>query len=154
MLRREREYIYSKITISILGLANRGGGALAKLPSTIYKQIKDRQRKLYKDGTRNGTISLADCHAIFAAAGYKESTANKWLLNWAVSRVLMFEKDIKTGFYCVRLGEFYDKTPSECLDNGKVWLPVKEVKIKVTDSYGEKQISYGNDPTKAQGWLF
>lgn len=127
---------------------------MAKLPSTIYKQIKDRQRKLYKDGTRNGTISLADCHAIFAAAGYKESTANKWLLNWAVSRVLMFEKDIKTGFYCVRLGEFYDKSPSECLDNGKVWLPVKEVKIKVTDSYGEKQISYGNDPTKAQGWLF
>lgn len=127
---------------------------MAKLPSTIYKQIKDRQRKLSKDGTRNGTISLADCHAIFAAAGYKESTANKWLLNWAVSRVLMFEKDIKTGFYCVRLGEFYDKTPSECLDNGKVWLPVKEVKIKVTDSYGEKQISYGNDPTKAQGWLF
>lgn len=127
---------------------------MAKLPSTIYKQIKDRQRKLSKDGIRNGTISLADCHAIFAAAGYKESTANKWLLNWAVSRVLMFEKDIKTGFYCVRLGEFYDKTPSECLDNGKVWLPVKEVKIKVTDSYGEKQISYGNDPTKAQGWLF
>ena len=124
---------------------------MAKLPSTIYKQIQDRQRKLWKDGTRNGTISLADCHAIFAAAGYKESTANKWLLNWAVSRVLCFEKDIKTGLYCVRLGEFLDKTPSECLDNGRVWLPVKECKIKVADGYG---IDFGDKPNKAQGWLF
>ena len=122
---------------------------MAKLPSTIYKQIYDRQRKLYKDGMRNGTISLADCHAIFAAAGYKESTANKWLLNWAVSRVLMFEKE-KGGYYCVRLGEFYDKSPSDCLDHGKVWLPVKECKIKVSDGYG---IKFSDEPTKAQGWL-
>ena len=127
---------------------------MAKLPSTIYKQIYDRQRKLWKDGTRNGTISLADCHAIFAAAGYKESTANKWLLNWAVSRVLCFEKDIKTGLYCVRLGEFLDKTPSECLDNGRVWLPVKECKIKVeTEGYHEGACRM-KDPVKAQGWLF
>ena len=127
---------------------------MAKLPSTIYKQIYDRQRKLYKDGTRNGTISLADCHAIFAAAGYKESTANKWLLNWAVSRVLMFEKE-KGGYYCVRLGEFYDKSPSDCLDHGKVWLPVKECKIKVDmDGYHAGKLKYGDDPIKAQGWLF
>lgn len=127
---------------------------MAKLPSTIYKQIQERQRKLWKDGTRNGTISLADCHAIFAAAGYKESTANKWLLNWAVSRVLCFEKDIKTGLYCVRLGEFLDKTPSECLDNGRVWLPVKECKIKVeTDGYNAGAARM-KDPVKAQGWLF
>lgn len=127
---------------------------MAKLPSTIYKQILDRQRKLWKDGTRNGTISLADCHMIFAAAGYKESTANKWLLNWAVSRVLMFEKDIKTGLYCVRLGQFYDKTPSECLDNGRVWLPVKECKIKIEDSYEGDKVAKYKDPVKAQGWLF
>ena len=126
---------------------------MAKLPSTIYKEIKERQRKLYKDGTRNGNISLADCYAIFAAAGYKESTANKWLLNWGVSRILKFEMQ-QSGFYAVRLGDFFDLSPSECLDNGRVWLPVKECKIKISDSYGERKISYADEPAKAQGWLF
>ena len=29
--------------------------------------------------------------------------------------------------YVIRTGEFYDLKPSELLDGGKVWLPVKEV---------------------------
>ena len=126
---------------------------MAKLPSTIYAQILKKQKELFKDGTRNGTISLEEAQAIFAAAGYKVSTANKWLLNWAVSRILCFEKDIATGLYCIRLGQFFEKTPSECLDNGKVWLPVKEVKIQIRDKYWGGQEARMVEPKKAQGML-
>ena len=125
---------------------------MAKLPSTIYEQILKRQKELYKEGTRNGTISLEEAQSIFAAAGYKVSTANKWLLNWAVSRVLFFEKDISTGLYCIRLGQFFDKTPSECLDNGRVWLPVKEVKIQIRDKYYGGVEAVMQNPVKSQGW--
>ena len=126
---------------------------MAKLPSTIYNEILKRQKELYKDGTRNGTISLEEAQAIFGLAGYKVSTANKWLLNWAVSRVLFFEKDIATGTYCIRLGQYFDKTPAECLDNGKVWLPVKEVKIQIKDKYFGGQEARMSEPVKSQGWL-
>ena len=120
---------------------------MAKLPSTIYEQIQKRQKELWKDGTRNGSISIEEAQAIFAAAGYKTSTANKWLLNWAVSRVLCFEKE-KDG-YCIRLGQFYHLSPSECLDNGKVWLPVKEVKIKIRNDQRAQMM----EPVKQQGMI-
>lgn len=125
---------------------------MAKLPSTIYNEILRRQKELYKTGERNGSVSIDDAYTIFAAAGYKQSTANKWMLNWAVSRVLCFEKE-KDGYYCIRLGQFLDKSPTECLDNGKVWLPVKEVKIQVRDKYWGGQEARMVDPEKSQGWL-
>lgn len=120
---------------------------MAKLPSTIYHEILRKQNQYYKDGTRNGSISIEEAQAIFAAAGYKTSTANKWLLNWAVSRVLRFEKEKE--YYCIRLGEFYDLTPSECLDHGKVWLPVKEVKIKIRNDQKAQMM----EPVKQQGMI-
>ena len=121
---------------------------MARLPSTIYNDILKRQKELYKDGTRNGTISIEEAQTIFAAAGYKTTTANKWMLNWAVSRVLRFEKQ-QDGYYCIRLGQFFDSSPSDCLDNGKVWLPVKEVKVKIRDDQRAQMI----DAAKAQGMI-
>ena len=125
---------------------------MAKLPSTIYNEILRRQKELYKSGARNGTVSLEDAYTIFAAAGYKQSTANKWMLNWAVSRVLCFEKE-KDAYYCIRLGQFLDKTSSECLDNGKVWLPVKEVKIKIKDDYWGNPTAKFDSLEKSQGMI-
>ena len=122
---------------------------MAKLPSTIYSEILKRQKELFKNGTRNGSISIEEAQAIFAAAGYKTTTANKWLLNWAVARVLCFEKDIREGCYCIRLGQFQDKTVFECTGNGKVWLPVKEVRIKIRDD----QRAQMADPVKMQGMI-
>lgn len=98
---------------------------MAKLPSTIYKEIVRKQRELYNSGATDGSIALLTAYEIFFDAGYKQSTANKWLLNWAICRCCKFEKDGK--YYRLRLGDFTDKTPEECL-NG-VWLPVKDVWI-------------------------
>lgn len=105
---------------------------MAKLPSTIYKEIMKKQRELYKSGATDGSISLLDAYAVFFDCGYKQSTANKWLLNWAICRCLMFEK--KDGDYRLKLGDFTDRKPSDCLNN--VWLPVKEVWI--TDDSGKR----------------
>ena len=98
---------------------------MAKLPSTIYKEILRKQRELYKSGATDGSIALLTAYEVFFNAGYKQSTANKWLINWAVCRCCKFEKDGK--YYRLRLGDFTDKTPEECI-NG-IWLPVKEVWI-------------------------
>lgn len=99
---------------------------MAKLPATIYNEILKKQRMLSDSGERNGTITLDEVYYHFDRAGYRRSTANKWLLNWAVCKMLMFDKD-KSGTI-VKLGYFPDMSDKECL-NG-VWLPVKEVKIK------------------------
>ena len=98
---------------------------MAKLPSTIYKEILRKQRELYKSGATDGSIALLTVYEIFFNAGYKQSTANKWLLNWAVCRCCCFEKSGNN--FRVTLGDYTDKTPEECL-NG-IWLPVKEVWI-------------------------
>jgi len=105
---------------------------MARLPSTIYKEIMKKQRELYKSGATDGSITLMDAYAVFFDCGYKQSTANKWLLNWAICRCLRFEKD--GDYYRLRLGDFTDLKPSECLNN--VWLPVKEVWI--TDESGKR----------------
>ena len=113
----------------ILGLANQEGDIIAKLPKTIYHEIQLLQEKLYRKGITDGFVPLGDVYEIFEAAGYRRSTANKWLLNWAVSHRLKFEKAPQDSMddYVIRTGEFYDLKPSELLDGGKVWLPVKEV---------------------------
>lgn len=105
---------------------------MAKLPSTIYKEIMKKQRELYKSGATDGSIALLTAYEVFFDCGYKQSTANKWILNWAVCRCLMIEK--KNGNYRLRLGDFTDKTPEECI--GGAWLPVKEVWI--TDDTGKR----------------
>ena len=102
---------------------------MARLPSTIYKEILRKQRELYKSGATDGSIALLTAYEVFFNAGYKQSTANKWLLNWAICRCCRFEKN--GGNYRIRLGDFTDKTPEECI-NG-VWLPVKEVWITNED---------------------
>ena len=91
---------------------------MAKLPATIYKEIEMLQRELSKDG-----VTLDDAYHYFDRAGYRRSTANKWLLNWAVCKMLMFSKDERGTI--MKLGYFPDKTDTECLNS--VWLPVKEV---------------------------
>lgn len=75
-------------------------------------------------------------------AGYKKTTANKWLLNWAVSKCLRFEKDHSDSVddYRIRLGFWPDCKPTELLDGGKVWLPVKEIYI---NNGGKKGYSQG-----------
>ena len=105
---------------------------MAKLPSTIYKEIAKKQHELYKSGATDGSIALLTAYEVFFDCGYKQSTANKWILNWAVCRCLMIEK--KNGNYRLRLGDFTDKTPEECI--GGAWLPVKEVWI--TDDTGKR----------------
>ena len=96
---------------------------MAKLPSTIFKEIQDRQRELYMSGETNGSIPLGEAWKPFQAAGYKISTANKWILNWATCRCVKLEKD-KDGYISLTLGDFRHLTPMECV--GGVWLPVKE----------------------------
>lgn len=100
---------------------------MAKLPSTIYQKIQDLQRELYMTGMTNGSVALGDVYEIFEECGYKRSTANKWLLNWAVCMRLKFEESDK-GLR-IRTGVFEGK-PSDMLLGGKVWLPTKEVKFK------------------------
>ena len=96
---------------------------MAKLPSTIFKEIQDRQRELYMSGESDGSIPLGEAWKPFQEAGYKISTANKWILNWATCRGVVLEKD-KEGYIKLRLGDFRHLSPNECLNN--VWLPVKE----------------------------
>ena len=96
---------------------------MAKLPITIYKEILAKQKELFESGERDGTIPIDLAYYYFDMAGYRRSTANKWLLNWGTCKALKFDTD-KQG-RTIRLGEFYDCTPEECL-NG-VWLNVKEV---------------------------
>lgn len=102
---------------------------MAKLPSTIYTILEKKQRQLYKSGDA-GNLPLGDVYSVFAECGYKQSTANKWLLNWAVSMRLCFEIQ-KDGKYKVRLGDWRDTdmSPNDMLDGGRVWLPCKEVWI-------------------------
>ena len=97
---------------------------MAKLPSTIYAKLEKNQRMLYQSGGPAG-LPIEDVYAVFDECGYRRSTANKWLLNWAVCRSCCFEKSGNN--YRIRLGDYTDKTPEQCL-NG-VWLPVKEVWI-------------------------
>jgi len=78
-------------------------------------------------GATDGSVALGDVYEIFEDCGYKRSTANKWLLNWAVCMRLRFEEG-KTGLR-IRTGIFEGK-PSDMLLGGKVWLPTKEVKFK------------------------
>ena len=101
---------------------------MAKLPSTIYKKIQDMQRELYATGLTDGSVALGDVYEIFEDCGYKRSTANKWLLNWAVCCRLRFEKG-KKGEYRIRTGIF-EGNPSDMLLGGTVWLPTKEVQFK------------------------
>jgi len=110
---------------------NSGGEYLAKLPSTIYTKIQDLQRELYASGLTNGSVALGDVYEIFEDCGYKRSTANKWLLNWAICCRLKFEKD-KDGYYRIRTGIF-EGSPSDMLCGGEVWLPTKEVKFKTSN---------------------
>ena len=105
---------------------------MAKLPQTIYKEIMKRQKELYKSGATDGSIALLTAYEIFFNAGYKQSTANKWILNWAVCRRCMIEK--KGGNYRLRLGDYTDKTPEDCINGA--WLPVKDVWI--TDDSGKR----------------
>ena len=114
---RERE-LNTNDTIFTLSLTSSGGGRLAKLPATIYKEIENLQRELSKNG-----VALDEAYYYFDRAGYRRTTANKWLLNWAVCKILMFDKDDRGTI--LKLGYFPHKTDTECL-NG-VWLPVKEV---------------------------
>lgn len=104
---------------------------MAKLPSTIYKKLMELQHTLYQGGYTNGSLSLADVYNVFEECGYKQSTANKWLLNWAVSRVLRFEP--ADGWYRVRLGDFCDSSVRDLMDGGKVWLPCKESWVKYSN---------------------
>lgn len=96
---------------------------MAKLPSTIYKEIQNKQRQLYASGETDGSIPLGMAWEFFQDAGYKVSTANKWILNWAICRCCKLKKD-KDGYISVTLGDFRHLTPNEC--NPGVWLPVKE----------------------------
>lgn len=103
---------------------------MAKLPSTIYAILEKKQRELYLKGGPAG-LPLSEVQEVFAECGYKTSTANKWLLNWAVCRRVKFAQD-QYG-YLVSFGIF-DGKPSEMLMNGKVWLPTKEVKFKTCEA--------------------
>lgn len=105
---------------------------MAKLPSTIYAKLQATQKELWRSGLTNGTMSLADVYSEFMDAGYRISTANKWLLNWAVSMRVKFEYDTGSKNYRVRFGDWRgeDLGPKDMLDGGKVWLPCKEVWIK------------------------
>ena len=79
-------------------------------------------------GETDGSISIFCAYQIFEECGYKRSTANKWLLNWAVCMLLKFEID-KDGNYRIRTGQF-EGSPRDMLCGGTVWLPVKEVKVR------------------------
>ena len=99
---------------------------MAKLPSTIYRKLEQEQRTLFAQGGP-ASLSMGDIYAVFMDAGYKISTANKWLKNWAVSMRACFEYD-RDGQYRVRFG-FFDGSPKDMLCGGHVWLNVKEVKL-------------------------
>jgi len=101
---------------------------MAKLPSTIYRKIQEEQRRQYMSGQSDGSISIGYAYEIFEECGYKRSTANKWLLNWAVCMLLKFEIG-KEGEYRIRTGHF-EGTPRDMLCGGTVWLNVKEVKVR------------------------
>lgn len=103
---------------------------MAKLPSTIYAILEKKQRELYKSGGPAG-LPIEEAYTVFEECGYKRSTANKWILNWAICRRLKFGED--DHGYLLSFGIF-DGKPSEMLLNGKVWLPVKEVKFKTCNA--------------------
>ena len=100
---------------------------MAKLPSTIYAKLEKQQRTLFNEGYAP-SLAMGDIYAIFSDCGYKITTANKWLLNWAVCMRAKFEID-KDGHYRVRFG-FFEGSPQDMLCGGRVWLPVKEVALK------------------------
>ncbi len=103
---------------------------MARLPSTIYAILEKKQRTLYQEGGPAG-LPIEDAYAVFEECGYKRSTANKWLLNWAVCRRLKITQD-QYG-YLLSFG-FFEGKPSEMLMDGRVWLPVKEVKFKTCNA--------------------
>lgn len=100
---------------------------MAKLPSTIYGKLEKLQRTRFDEGYAP-SLAMGDIYAVFTDCGYKISTANKWLLNWAVSKRAKFEID-KEGNYRVRFG-FFEGSTNDMLCGGRVWLNVKEVALK------------------------
>lgn len=107
---------------------------MARLPCNIYEDLRAKQRENYKLGLDN-TLTLGEIYEVFRKAGYKQSTANKWLLNWAICLCVKFEDPKGNKDYRVRFGDFRDMgyTPNDMLCGGTVWLPCKEVWIKKGD---------------------
>ena len=128
LARREREYFYILNRILIASLGKLRMRTMARLPSTIYRKIQEEQRKQFMSGQSDGSISIGYAYEIFDECGYKRSTANKWMLNWAVCMQLKFELG-HDGEYRIRTGHF-DGTPRDMMLGGTLWLPVKEVKVR------------------------
>lgn len=98
---------------------------MAKLPATIYRILENKQSYI---GEKD--LTMIETYNVFEEAGYKKSTANKWLLNWAVSGKLKFIPDREQPYgYRISLGDFSGVPVKDLLDNNRVWLPVKEVSI-------------------------
>lgn len=95
---------------------------MAKLPITIYKQLVEQQKS-------TSDLSLEEIYTTFGMCGYKVSTANKWLLNWASVGMLKFNKtnDGNPRGFTVTLGNFTSMSAYERMCKNTVWLPVKEV---------------------------
>lgn len=95
---------------------------MAKLPITIYKELMKQQQTM-------DSLSLDEVYTTFGMCGYKVSTANKWLLNWASVGMLKFNRttDNNPKGFTVTLGDFSDMSSYERLCKNTVWLPVKEV---------------------------
>jgi len=111
---------------------------MARLPSSIYNDLKAKQHKNYEQGLDN-TLTLGEVYEIMCDQnGYKKSTANKWLLNWAICLSVKFEDPKGDKNYRVRFGDFRDMgySPNDMLCGGTVWLPCKEVWI----GKGDKKI--------------
>ena len=113
---------------------------MAMLPSTIYKKLQDEQRKQYMDGGP-AWVSLEKAVMIFNDCGYGTKKAYKWLLNWAISGVAMFDyrnKDSNT--YVIRFGDFRSTNLQERTMNGKLWLPLNTVKVRIGGKLTEVEV--------------
>ena len=113
---------------------------MAKLPSTIYAMLEKKEREQYRIGGPAG-LQIEDIYDVFEECGYKRSTANKWLLNWAISGVAMFDyrnKDSNT--YVIRFGDFRSTNLQERTMNGKLWLPLNTVKVRIGGKLTEVEV--------------